>query len=56
MYLVLNIEGEYAILADCASKETLFIAMALLPGGTDVGDFLLYKDFEYQLLYKNADS
>ncbi len=35
-YTVARIEGEYAILKDTSGEE-LFIAMALLPLGTDVG-------------------
>lgn len=50
IYSVKNIEGEYAILTDEKKGEELFIAMALLPPGIDVGKKLLYKDFQYELL------
>ena len=47
IYLVKNISGEYATLADEAGEE-LFIAMALLPDGVDIGTKLSYAfpDFE----------
>lgn len=49
-YKVKNLEGEYAILADVLSGEELYIAMALLPPGTDVGNTLLFKDFDYLIV------
>ena len=49
-YTVARIEGEYAILQDKVSGEELFIAMALLPIGTDVGSLLHYEMLEYTLL------
>ena len=36
-YVISKIEGEYAHLKDVESGEELFIAMALLPLGVDVG-------------------
>ena len=42
-YIVAKIEGEYATLRDTASGEELFIAMALLPEGVDVGTKLHYE-------------
>ena len=36
-YVISKIEGEYAHLKDLESGEELFIAMALLPPGVDVG-------------------
>ena len=41
-YTVADISGEYATLRDEASGDELFIAMALLPLGTDVGTRLSY--------------
>ena len=38
-YIVVKIEGEYATLRDIETKEELFIALALLPAGTDVPDY-----------------
>ncbi len=51
-YTVTRIEGEYAYLKekDSHTEEELFIAMALLPMGSDVGATLLYKDLEFTLL------
>lgn len=49
-YIVLRIEGEYAILQDEESGNELFIALALLPFGTDVGVRLHYEAFEYSIL------
>jgi hypothetical protein len=49
-YTVINIEGEYAILKDKVTGEELFIAMALLPLGTDIGSHLHYEMLEYSLV------
>lgn len=48
-YVVLKIEGDYATLIDENNTE-LFIAMALLPIGIDVGTKLHYEMFEYTVL------
>ena len=50
-YTVIKIEGEYATLRDDKTKDELFIAMALLPMGTDVGSRLHYEMLEYTLVY-----
>ena len=47
-YTVSRIEGDYATLTD-ESGEELFIALALLPLGTDIGSRLLYSNFEFTL-------
>ena len=49
-YVVDKIEGEYARLKDLASGEELFIAMALLPLGIDVGTRLHYEMLEYTII------
>ena len=49
-YVVTKIEGEYAYLTDRESGEELFIAMALLPVGTDVGTQLHYEMLEYTVI------
>ena len=49
-YAVIKIEGEYATLKDVVSGDELFIAMALLPLGVDVGSTLEFKNFEFTLL------
>lgn len=48
-YTVIRIEGEYAIL-ESETKEELFIAMALLPEGVDVGTNLHYEMMEYTIV------
>ena len=50
-YQVVKIEGEYAYLRDRsgACTEDLFIAMSLLPFGTDLGSVLIYEMPEYRL-------
>ena len=50
IYKVSKIEGEYAVLIDEKTGDDLFIALALLPEGTDFGSRLLWKDFEYTLI------
>ena len=49
-YIVSKIEGEYAYLKDLATNGELFIALALLPEGTDVGTKLHYEMFEYEIV------
>lgn len=47
-YTVTRIEGEYAYIREEKSSEELFIALALLPVGVDIGTKLKYvfPDFE----------
>ena len=49
-YIVKNISGEYATLKDIETGEELFIAMALLPFGTDEGTKLEYSDLEFKMV------
>lgn len=49
-YSVIKIEGEYATLRDKDSGDELFIALFLLPDGTDVGDDLHYEDLSYEIV------
>ena len=49
-YTVTKIEGEYAYLTDIKSGEEMFIALALLPFGTDLGSRLHYELLEYTLI------
>ncbi len=49
-YVVIKIEGEYAVLQELITKEELFIAMALLPPGTDLYSRLHYEMLEYTLI------
>lgn len=48
-YNVTRIEGEYAYIAD-ENGEELFIAMALLPEGVDVGTRLKYEMLSYEII------
>lgn len=48
-YIVTEISGEYATLTDIVTNETLFIALALLPFGTDIGTKLHYEMLEYTI-------
>ena len=49
-YTVVKIEGEYAYLKDDTTGNELFIALYLLPEGTDIGTKLHYEMFEYTVL------
>ena len=51
-YVVSRIEGEYAYLKELNPDEgeELFIALALLPSGTDVGTKLHYEMLEYTVI------
>lgn len=49
-YVVERIEGEYAILKETKNENELFIAMALLPFGVDIGTKLHFENFEYTVV------
>lgn len=49
-YEVLKIEGEYATLVPVSGGDELFIALHLLPEGTDVGSKIHWEMMEYHLL------
>lgn len=49
IYTVSKIEGEYAYLRDDVGEE-LFIAMALLPFGVDIGSKLKCENFEFYII------
>ncbi len=49
LYLVVDIDGDYAILRTAAGVENR-VAMALLPEGVDIGSRLLFEEFAYTLL------
>ena len=49
-YTVVRIDGEYAYLREVGEtnpEKDVFIALALLPAGVDVGDKLHYEMFAY---------
>lgn len=50
LYILTKIEGEYAYIQDAESGEELFIAMALLPLGSDIGSKLKYENMEFSLI------
>ena len=45
---VTGISGEYATLTDDSGEE-LFIALALLPFGIDIGTVLRYENLEFSI-------
>ena len=49
-YTVIRIEGEYAYIREDGTTEELFIAMALLPLGADIGTRLRYENFEFSIM------
>ncbi|MBQ8162914.1 MAG: hypothetical protein IJZ93_00910 [Clostridia bacterium] len=52
-YIVVKIEGEYAYLREIGSLDTtsdVFIALALLPQGVDIGSKLHCEMLEYTLI------
>ena len=51
-YVVARIEGEYAYLREIGAENTdeLFVALFLLPMGTDVGTKLHYEMLEYTII------
>lgn len=49
-YVIIKIEGEYATLREVNTQEELYIAMALLPAGCDVGTRLHYEMLEYSIV------
>lgn len=50
IYLIVKIDGDYATLRRQSDGEELFIAMALLPLGADIGSKLEYANLEFSLL------
>ena len=52
-YTLVKIEGEYAYLREIGEsnpEKDIYIALALLPPGVDVGDKLHYEMFAYTLM------
>ena len=51
-YKVIAIEGEYATIKriDYETADTILIALALLPEGTDIGTELLWENLEYKII------
>ena len=49
-YILDRIDGEYAYLKDVESGNEIFIALALLPSGADVGSRIHCEMLEYTLV------
>ena len=51
-YVIVKIEGEYAYLReiDAHDNDDIFIALALLPMGVDVGTKLHYEMLQYTIV------
>lgn len=49
-YILNRIDGEYAYLKDIESDNEIFIALALLPEGADIGNKIHQEMFEYTLI------
>ena len=49
-YILSKIEGEYAYLKDVENGNEIFIALALLPNGADIGSKIHSELFEYTLI------
>lgn len=49
-YIVFKIEGEYATLKNIDDGAEIFVAMALLPSGTDVGTKLRCECLQYTII------
>ncbi len=49
-FILDRIEGEYAYLRDIETNNEIFIALALLPPGADVGSKIHREMFEYSLI------
>lgn len=49
-YILTKIEGEYAYLKDEETGNEIFIALALLPIGADIGSVIHQEMFEYSLI------
>ena len=49
-YIVIKIEGDYATLKDTRTGNEIFIALALLPPGSDTGTKLHEEMFQYSVI------
>lgn len=49
-YILTKIEGEYAYLKDIETGNEVFIALALLPAGSDIGSKIHCEMLEYTLV------
>ncbi len=49
-YVVVKFDGEYVTLSDTDTGDELFIALALLPMGVDIGTKLRYENLCYEII------
>ena len=49
-YKLVRIEGEYAYLEEESTKDEVFVALALLPFGADVGTRLKSEMLSYEII------
>lgn len=49
-YILSRIDGEYAYLTETDTDNEIFIALALLPEGADIGSKIHCEMFEYSLI------
>lgn len=49
-YILIKIEGEYAYLKELDGENEVFIALALLPAGADIGTKLHSEMFTYTII------
>lgn len=49
-YILERIDGEYAYLKETDNDNEIFIALALLPQGADIGSKIHREMFEYSLI------
>lgn len=49
-YIVTKIEGEYAYLKEIGTENEVFVALFLLPQGTDIGTKLHCEMLQYTII------
>ena len=49
IFRLARIEGEYAYLTPIDAGEDIFIALALLPPGVDIGTLLICESFSFSV-------
>ena len=50
IYTLTKIDGDYAYIEQNGTGEELFIALALLPPGADIGSNIKYENMEFFLI------
>ena len=53
IFKVSKIDGEYAYISPLDGGEDIFIAIALLPLGIDVGTLLVFENFSFAIYEEN---